>query len=310
MTFASALPLLLIEAFASGCHQGNGAAVVALEAPASPAWMQSVAASLRQSETAFVVPWAEGWAIRWFTPTCEVPLCGHATLAATLALHHWGSLESGETTVFQSRSGSLVVGMNAQASLEQAPLASMELPAAPLQPAAVPERLTALLEQHLGMGAEHYWTSALGYSVALLDGRAALDTVAGLAEQLPEPCRSGLVLMQPQNPQAAAVPMIEGQPPDYRLRFFAPSLGIPEDPVTGSAHALVAPYWCAVLGRASVRGWQCSPQGGGMVCEQLSPGRIRLRGPGRVLLEGQLAWEEQLCDPEAWSSLFPGSVQG
>lgn len=305
MTFASALPLLLIEAFASDRHQGNGAAVVALEAPACPVWMQRVAASLKQSETAFVVPWGEGWAIRWFTPTCEVPLCGHATLAATLALHHWGSLEAGESTAFQSRSGPLSVAVNERIAPDQAPTAAIVLPSQPLQMAAVPSALAALLVQHLGQAPQRYWTSALGYHVALLDRRAALASITSLGEQLPTPWRSGLVLMQPQDPEALDGPLIEGQPPDYQLRFFAPGLGIPEDPVTGSAHALVAPYWIKALDRPSVRGWQCSPEGGGMVCEQISPGLIRLRGPCRVLVDGQLAWQEQRCDPEDWSSLFP-----
>ena len=90
MTVPASLPLVLIEAFAAAPHQGNGATVVALEAPASATWMQAVAGTLRQSETAFVLPWGDAWAIRWFTPSCEVNLCGHATLAATLALGHWG----------------------------------------------------------------------------------------------------------------------------------------------------------------------------------------------------------------------------
>ena len=304
MTFASALPLLLLEAFAADHHQGNGAAVVALEAPACPEWMQAVAASLKHSETAFVVPWGEGWAIRWFTPTCEVPLCGHATLAATLALHHWGSLGAGESVVFQSRSGPLQVAVQACTSPEQPPTASIVLPSHPLQSEAVPAALAALLLQHLGQAPERYWTSSLGYHVALLDHRAALASIASVAEVLPPPWRSGLVLMQPQDPQASGVPLIEGQAADYQLRFFAPGLGIPEDPVTGSAHALVAPYWIDRLNRPSVRGWQCSPEGGGMVCDAVSPGLIRLRGPGRVLVDGQISWREQRCDPDDWARLL------
>lgn len=305
MTFGLSLPLLLVEAFASGSHQGNGAAVVALEAPACPIWMQAVAASLRQSETAFVLPWGEGWAIRWFTPTCEVDLCGHATLAATLALHHWGSLNPGETTVFQSRSGPLIVSLPGGDPAMDPPMAAIELPSPLMQACPLPEELEELLQQRLACGAERCWSSSLGYTVALLDSRADFLALDGLAERLPQSCRSGLVLMQAQDCSPPGGPLIEGHPPDYQLRFFAPGLGIPEDPVTGSAHALVAPYWLDRLGRPAVRGWQCSPQGGGMVCEQARAGVIRLRGPGRVLLEGQLAWGEQVCDPEAWSRLFP-----
>lgn len=305
MTSTPFLPLLLIEAFAAAPHQGNGAAVVALHAPASSVWMQAVAASLKQSETAFVVPWGEGWAIRWFTPSCEVMLCGHATLAAALALRHWGSLRPGETTVMFSRSGPLAVSLPVVAEGQDSPIATIELPGSPMQPAAAPEGLQDLLSLRLGVGVEQFWTSALGYAVALVDSDADLRALDGLAEHLPQPCRSGLVVMQVLNrPGPVAVPLIEGVPADYQLRFFAPALGIPEDPVTGSAHALVAPYWLHRSGRDSVRGWQCSPQGGGMICERVAEGIIRLRGPGQVLLEGQLFWQEQICDPEAWSTLL------
>ncbi|MFM8526122.1 MAG: PhzF family phenazine biosynthesis protein [Cyanobacteriota bacterium] len=303
MTLRPSLPLLLIEAFAAAPHQGNGAAVVALDAPAGSAWMQAVAASLKQSETAFVVPWGEGWAIRWFTPACEVMLCGHATLAAALALRHWGSLRPGEAAVLFSRSGPLAVSLPAEG--EGPPIATIELPGSPLLPSSFPEGLQDLLMQRLGAGAEQFWTSALGYAVALVNPDVDLAALDGLADQLPPSCRSGLVVMQAvsdRRPDPA--PRVEGMPADYQLRFFAPALGIPEDPVTGSAHALVAPYWLHRSGRSSVRGWQCSPQGGGMVCESAGNGIIRLRGPGQVLLEGQVFWQEQICDPEAWSTLL------
>jgi len=100
-----ALPAVLIEAFSGGPFGGNGAAVVALEAPMPDDWMQAVAASLRQSETAFLLESKQGWMLRWFTPVCEVPLCGHATLAALLALAHWNRLGPGDRTWLHSRSG-------------------------------------------------------------------------------------------------------------------------------------------------------------------------------------------------------------
>lgn len=99
------LQAVLIEAFSDGPFGGNGAAVVALTRPMPDAWMQAVAASLRQSETAFLLHDEGRWLLRWFTPTCEVPLCGHATLAALLALAHWNRLGPGERTCLHSRSG-------------------------------------------------------------------------------------------------------------------------------------------------------------------------------------------------------------
>ena len=100
-------PAVLVEAFSDQPFAGNGAAVVHLEQAMPLAWLQSVATSLRQSETAFVLRASEGWMLRWCTPTCEVPLCGHATLAALLALGHWGLVEPGDSLVFHSRSGPL-----------------------------------------------------------------------------------------------------------------------------------------------------------------------------------------------------------
>ena len=106
------LPAVLVEAFTSEPLHGNGAAVVLLEQPASAAWMQRLAGSFKQSETAFLHCSNAGqWRLRWFTPSCEVPLCGHATLAATLALAHWGRLQSGITLQLASRSGALAVGL-------------------------------------------------------------------------------------------------------------------------------------------------------------------------------------------------------
>ena len=306
MTVPASLPLVLIEAFAPAPHQGNGATVVALEAPASATWMQAVAATLRQSETAFVLPWGDAWAIRWFTPSCEVNLCGHATLAATLALGHWGSLRPGESTVFHSRSGPLAVSLPSPEEARTAATATIELPSSELVPAPVPPGLDDLLQQRLGCSVEQFWSSALGYSVGLLASDADCSALDGLADQLPAPCRAGLVLMQafsPSDDGSTSIPCLEGLPADYQLRFFAPGLGIAEDPVTGSAHALVAPFWQHRLGRDTVRGWQCSPQGGGMVCEQAPGGAIRLRGPGQLLIDGRLSWDGQACDPEDWALL-------
>jgi len=111
---APSVPAVLVEAFAPGPMQGNGAAVVQLSAPAETAWMQGLAASLQQSETAFLWRRPQGdWALRWFTPTCEVPLCGHATLAAGLALAHWGLLNVGEPLRLASRSGGLEIQLQA-----------------------------------------------------------------------------------------------------------------------------------------------------------------------------------------------------
>ena len=266
---------VLIEAFSQQPFQGNGATVVLLEQPMPDAWLQAVAGSLKQSETAFLLAASGGeWLLRWFTPSCEVPLCGHATLASLLALGHWGLLAPGDGTSFHTRSGALATRLDPEGGGGW-----IELPAGRMEAAPVPQPLAQLLQQSLGCRAEAFWSSALGYHVALLPAEAPLAAMAAPAAQLPPPLRDGLVLMQ-----ALADP----QGPDYQLRFFAPGLGIDEDPVTGSAHALVAPWWQEQLGRPRVVGWQCSDRPGGMVCEAASSGKIRLTGNGHLLWNGTL----------------------
>jgi predicted PhzF superfamily epimerase YddE/YHI9 len=274
----SSVPAVLVEAFAPGPMQGNGAAVVQLSAPAETAWMQRLAASLQQSETAFLWRRPQGdWALRWFTPTCEVPLCGHATLAAGLALAHWGLLNVGEPLRLASRSGGLEIQLQAL----EPPQASLVLPSGPLEPLEPP----AALERLLNTSLEGYWGSALGYRVALLPPTLALAELPSPAAALQGADRQGLVLMQAM---AGTAPELFGQTADYQLRFFAPGLGIEEDPVTGSAHALVAPWWMQHLGRNRVVGWQCSSRRGGMLCEHAAAGLVRLTGTGHLLWDGQI----------------------
>jgi PhzF family phenazine biosynthesis protein len=279
---------VLIEAFSERPCAGNGAAVVLLDEPRADAWLQGLAGSLRQSETAFLLHQDGRWLLRWFTPSCEVPLCGHATLAALLALAHWRRLHGGESVCFHTRSGRLTARLDA-ASLRRG---SIDLPSGALLPAPVPEDLSALLQRrHLGAPLQ-FWTSALGYAVVLLAPQAPLAGLRSIAAELPGELARGLVLMKSQPASGVddgTVPAsVAGLPVDYQLRFFAPGLGIDEDPVTGSAHALVAPWWQQQLGRSRVIGWQCSDRPGGVVSEGLSSGKIRLFGSGHLLWDGTL----------------------
>jgi predicted PhzF superfamily epimerase YddE/YHI9 len=261
--------------------------------------MQAVAQRLQQSETAFLWSTAEGtWCLRWFTPSCEVPLCGHATLAAVLALGHWGLVAPGEDLALQTRSGPLAVRLE---SLGPA-CARIVLPSAGLDPLPVPPYLEALL----GDPPLAYWGSPLGYRVALMAEGYGLAALAVPSEQLQGQDRQGLVVMQAFNPGSpSSPPRVLAQPADYQLRFFAPGLGIREDPVTGSAHALVAPYWQGGLGRTSVVGWQASPTPGGMVCAAAGAGRIALTGRGQLLWDGQLAGGSPTPDLADWSVCGP-----
>ena len=284
------LPAVLVEAFTSEPLHGNGAAVVLLEQPASAAWMQRLAGSCKQSETAFLHCSNAGqWRLRWFTPSCEVPLCGHATLAATLALAHWGRLQPGTTLQLASRSGALAVGLESRWPGS----ASLVLPSGGLQPLPLP----AALDAALGSPIEAYWGSALGYRVALLPALADLAGMDIPAAHLQGQDRMGLVVMQAL---PTGGPDLMDGPCDYQLRFFAPGLGIDEDPVTGSAHALVAPWWMERLQRAQVRGWQASARRGGMLCDNAGPGLVRLTGAGQLLWDGQINASGSGCDPDDW----------
>jgi predicted PhzF superfamily epimerase YddE/YHI9 len=272
-------PALLIEAFSPRPLQGNGAAVVLLEHPATVGWMQGLANSLRQSETAFLWRQPDGpWALRWFTPSTEVPLCGHATLAATLGLHHWQLLQPGASLRLATRSGALAVSVSAGPE----PLVGLTLPGGGLMPE---PQVPAYLQGLLGANPLAYWSSGLGYRVLWMPPTFPLADLHLETSELQGPDRQGLVLMQEAT---AETPPLGNHPCDYQLRFFAPGLGIDEDPVTGSAHALVAPWWMERLQRPAVRGWQASQRRGGMLCEADTPGFVRLSGTGHLLWDGQI----------------------
>jgi predicted PhzF superfamily epimerase YddE/YHI9 len=339
-------PALLIEAFASGPCSGNGAAVVLLPQALPDADLQAIAASLKQSETAFLLRQGDQWLLRWFTPSCEVRLCGHATLAALLALGHWGWLQPGQSTIFHGRSGPLPVQLAARPPAGAA--GSIQLPAGELVPATLSDPLRQELERRSGAALVSSWSSSLGYWVALLSDGLSLAPFDGLAAILSGPERAGLVVMAATNsaatnsaatnaaptaagpllpaPAVAATPAahpdaassaaagqvnVNALMPDYQLRFFAPGLGIDEDPVTGSAHALVAPYWLERTGRRQVVGWQPSPRPGGMVVSAAPSGMIQLLGSGHLLWDGRLQFKscEDSCGDGGlgeWAALANG----
>jgi predicted PhzF superfamily epimerase YddE/YHI9 len=174
-----------------------------------------------------------------------------------------------------------------------ASVAHLVLPSSGLIPLEQPDALQAILGQPI----ERYWGSPLGYRVALLAAEAPLAAMDDPSARLEGPDRMGLVLMQPL---VGAAPELMGAPCDYQLRFFAPGLGIDEDPVTGSAHALVAPWWMEQLQRSQVRGWQASARHGGMLCESVGPGQVRLTGAAQLLWDGQINSSGAGCDPAGW----------
>ena len=278
-----------VDAFTAQPFGGNGAAVVLLSEPVTGQSLQALAAECAQSETAFLLPLQGQWLLRWFTPTLEVDLCGHGTMAAARALSHWGVLAPGQAMDLHSRSGPLPVEQRGAGFRVQLPTG--QLHQVPLDPG---------LDQLLGTSVQQRWTSSLRYEVAMVESAFSLATLALDQDQLRQrPCL-GLVVMQ-----AGHVATAGAESPDYLLRFFAPRAGIPEDPVTGSAHALVAPYWLARTGRTLLNARQVSRRGG----------RLRLwqRGEDQVVLEGEtaLVWSGELManlEPggqRLWEDLLP-----
>jgi PhzF family phenazine biosynthesis protein len=299
-------PAVLVEAFTANACGGNGAAVVLLDRPVADRRLQAIARSLNQSETAFLLRLENRWLLRWFTPGCEVPLCGHATLAATLALGHWQRLPCGSAATLNSRSGPLEVHLAATCPEGHPAQASIVLPSSGLIEAPVSGELQNYLQACLGASAAGYWRSPLGYRVVLLEQEVPLAAADLAAKALPRSEAAGLVLMQALS-EASAIEVL-GEPCRYQLRFLAPALGIPEDPVTGSAHALVAPWWMERLGCLRLGAWQCSHRPGGMVSEVHSSGMIRLEGAGHLLWDGTLQLgSSDACDLDAptWASLLP-----
>lgn len=254
------MKLFIVDAFAAAPFQGNPAGVVLLDAPRDDAWMQSVAAELRHSETAFVGPADEHGVrpLRWFTPVTEVDLCGHATLATAHAL--------GTDCRFATRSGLLTCTRRDDGWIE------MDFPADPPVPIApTPELLDAL-------GPVPVTAVARGVSdvlVELASAQQVRDLSPDLAALARVPARGVIVT-------AAA-----GGSPDIVSRCFYPGAGVPEDPVTGSAHCTLASWWSPRLGRAELTAEQASPRGGSLRTI-LRQDRVTLAGRAVTVVHGSL----------------------
>ena len=252
-----------VDAFTDRPFAGNPAAVVVLEREAPERWMRALAAEMNLSETAFLVPGGEAWALRWFTPSVEIDLCGHATLAAAHVLFETGRVAAGGTAHFDTRSGRLTVA-------QEGDRLAMDFPATPPEPAQPPPALAEAL------GAWPVWT-----------GRSRFDWFAVLPSAL------DVRALDPDHGRLAALPGVAGQAnargvivtaqaeADEKLdvvsRFFAPGAGVPEDPVTGSAHCAIGPYWAGQFGTDSVACAQLSRRGGHVDVRVLGD-RVELTG--------------------------------
>ncbi|WP_278315089.1 PhzF family phenazine biosynthesis protein [Lolliginicoccus levis] len=244
----------IVDAFASQAFSGNPAAVVPIDSVLDEHWAQDVAAEFNLSETAFPQRLgAEDWELRWFTPTTEVDLCGHATLATAHVLvqqGHQGPMR------FQTRSGPLVVELDGEQLW-------MDFPVAELRPVEAHDSLS----EALGAVPRGTWSGSTGDLLVELDHA---DAVLGLDPDIAALARipaRGVIVTAPA----------EGSH-DFVSRFFAPAVGVPEDPVTGSAHTMLAPFWSARTGQDELVAYQASRRGGEL--------RLRMRSGGRVLIGG------------------------
>jgi PhzF family phenazine biosynthesis protein len=257
------IPIYQVDAFTSEVFSGNPAAVCLLDAWIDDARMQSIATENNLSETAFLVQTDNGFDLRWFTPVTEVELCGHATLASAFVLQvcrNWPA----DTIRFQTRqSGQLVV-------TKRDDFFDMDFPARPASAQSIPVGL----KQALGVTPDKTFGSAEDLMV-VLDSEGAVRKVRpdfSALEQLE--CRGIIITAR-------------GDRSDFVSRFFAPRVGVPEDPVTGSAHCVLIPYWAAVLGKNDLHALQVSKRGGELFCTQAGD-RVIISGKAARYLEGTI----------------------
>lgn len=263
------LKYFVVDAFADRPFSGNPAAVVPLNAWPDNAWLKNVAMEMNLSETAFFVPAADGFALRWFTPAVEVDLCGHATLATARVLAELGLLLEGATADFSTRSGLLRAARHGERF-------ELDFPVKGEQPAEPPD---GLLEA-LGTGATYVGRNQFDYLVEVESaaGVRALRPDFGQLAQVA--CRGIIVTARGDDRRF-----------DFVSRFFAPAAGVNEDPVTGSAHCCLSDYWGRRLGKTQLVGYQAS-QRGGVVHVERRGDRVLLGGRAILMARGEL-----LVDP-------------
>jgi len=259
------LPIYQVDAFSDELFGGNPAAIVPLEEWLPDPLMQKIAAENNLAETAFFVPNDTGFHLRWFTPTVEVPLCGHGTLAsAYIVFEKLGY--AGTDVTFDTLSGPLRVRRKEDGLI-------MDFPAKKTSPANIPDGLEKVIDAKI---LEHYTCEDSIFSLVVTE---TPDDVINA-----QPDFATLMTVHPGNFILTA-PSDEY---DFVSRVFVPEHGIPEDPVTGAAHCVSAPYWAEKLGKTELSARQVSPRGGNVLCS-LNGERVDLFGKAALYLEGQIS---------------------
>ena len=254
-----------IDAFSDRPFAGNPAMVYRLDSWLADSLMQQIAAEHNQAETAFLVKEGAAWHIRWFTPTTEIPLCGHATLASAKVLFELYD-EPGEAIDFTCRSGALRVTREGEHLVLDFPTAeTVEVP------------VSAALEQALGLAVQAVW-----------QGHELMAVVE--SEQAVRACQPDLPALA-KLPGLGVIVTAPGERHDFVSRYFAPGIGIDEDPVTGSTHCSLIPYWAGRLGKQELSAMQCSKRGGELQC-RLQGERVKIAGQAVLVASGRLYLSE------------------
>ncbi len=258
------LPIFQVAAFTDQNFGGNPAAVVPLEEWLDETMMQKIAAENNLSETAFFVPLGPGeWHIRWFTPAVEVPLCGHATLASAAVIR--SKLGHRDWPIrLQSASGPLVIDVDSDKFV-------LDLPANRGNPAELPEGL----EVALGATALESYIAANDIYMIVLRDEASVVALRPDFSKMATMTKHGVIVTAP------------GDKVDFVSRFFAPAIGIAEDPVTGAAHCVLTPYWSKRLNKGTLDARQVSSRAGVLECEDHGD-RVKLRGSAVFFLSGNI----------------------
>jgi len=254
------VPIYVVDAFTSVPFAGNPAGVCILESERESSWMQSVAAEMRHAETAYLRQLHDGYELRWFTPVVEVDLCGHATLASAHVLWESGRLSKDVEARFYTRSGLLTAKLNGQIQLD--------FPAKIATQANLPHPVNGLSPTWMGNN-KMDWLVEVETEEEVRSFQPDFENIYALGIR-------GLIVTARANAEF-----------DFVSRFFAPQSGVPEDPVTGSAHCCLAPYWSDKLGKTKMTGYQAS-QRGGIVGVEIQGDRVLLRGYATTILEGNL----------------------
>jgi PhzF family phenazine biosynthesis protein len=257
--------IVQVDAFTDKPFSGNPAGVCVLSAPADERWMQNVASEMNLAETAFLHPEADGYRLRWFTPTVEVDLCGHATVASAHVLWEANHIRQDQQARFYTRSGLLSADRNGS-------WIELDFPATPAEPA---EPAPGLLDA-LGVKPTFVGKSRFDYLLEVESEDVLKKTNPNFQKLAEVSVRGAIVTTRAASP-----------PYDFVSRFFAPASGINEDPVTGSTHCCLGPYWKDRLGKDSLLAYQASSRGG-VIRVSVRGSRVILGGQARTVLRGEL----------------------